>query len=144
MSLAAKRRILATVVTVLALWPLAHRYVVARYRVSPWRLFGWAMYCIPVFQPELEYYAVGADGSTGAPLAFPSHDPDHDLYRGSFVHARFQLGELVSTDSLARVMFEVHPQVDRLAVVVRQTYYELDTAMLRERRYRTVYERPPP
>ena len=47
MSLRAKQYVLAGLLLLLALWPLAHRALVVRYRVDPWRLFGWAMYCTP-------------------------------------------------------------------------------------------------
>ena len=44
MTLAGKQRLVFAVLALLAVWPLAHRVLVWRYDIAPWRFFGWAMY----------------------------------------------------------------------------------------------------
>ncbi|HSQ00629.1 MAG TPA: hypothetical protein VL049_25680, partial [Candidatus Dormibacteraeota bacterium] len=56
--LAAKQRLVVSVLAVLALWPLAHRALVWRYDLDPWRFFGWAMYCTPRLPVDVSLFAV--------------------------------------------------------------------------------------
>ena len=47
MSLKTKTRIVVATLLVLAVWPLSHRAIVHMTDMSPWKGFGWAMYCVP-------------------------------------------------------------------------------------------------
>jgi len=42
-----KRRLVGLFLVAFALWPLLHFAATTRYGVDPWKLFGWAMYCVP-------------------------------------------------------------------------------------------------
>ena len=58
MTLAGKQRLVVAVLAALAVWPLAHRALVWRYDIDPWRFFGWAMYCTPKLPAEVALFAV--------------------------------------------------------------------------------------
>ena len=47
MSPRAKARVVGTLLLLVAVWPLAHRQLVVRFDVNPWKLYGFAMYCTP-------------------------------------------------------------------------------------------------
>lgn len=49
-SYAKRRAALVALLLAVMVWPVAHRGLVEVYGVSPWKLFGWAMYCRP--KPE--------------------------------------------------------------------------------------------
>ena len=53
MSFVTKRRLVLAFLVCIATWPLAHRFLVARFEIDPWRLCGWAMYCTPKLQVEV-------------------------------------------------------------------------------------------
>ena len=42
-----KRKVIVIFLVVFTLWPLAHRALVAAFNVNPWKLAGWAMFCVP-------------------------------------------------------------------------------------------------
>ena len=56
MKIRTKRRLVVFGLAAFTIWPLVHRGLVARYDTNPWRLFGWAMYCVP--RPKLLPMAV--------------------------------------------------------------------------------------
>ena len=47
LSPAGKARLVGGIVLLIALWPIAHRQLVTRLDVNPWKLYGFAMYCTP-------------------------------------------------------------------------------------------------
>ncbi len=123
-----KTLLVGFLLTAFALWPLLHYLVVKRYFVSPWRLFGWAMYCVPIYRPQVSFFAV-RDGERFA-IDFPLADDDGLVHR-SFVHQRAQLGTLVSPEDLGRVLFRHYPLVDHVVVRVTQPVYHYDSDTIR-------------
>ncbi len=52
-----KARVALALLLLFAAWPLAHRTLVVRHGINPWKLYGWAMYCMPSFESELLFLA---------------------------------------------------------------------------------------
>lgn len=123
-----KPLVVGLLLTAFALWPLLHYVVVQRYFVSPWRLFGWAMYCVPVYQPKVTFFAVRDEQRFA--IDFPSTGDDARIFR-RFVHQRAQLGTLVPPDDLGLVLFRHYPLVDHLVVRITQPVYHYDSDTIR-------------
>jgi len=140
MVLTLRRKTLAVglLLTAFALWPLLHHVVVKRHFVSPWRLFGWAMYCVPVYQPDVSFFAVRDDQRFA--IEFPAAGDDALAYR-RFVQQRAQLGTLVSPDDLGRILFRHFPLVDHLVVRITQPVYHYDTDTIRHAYFEYSLER---
>ena len=47
MTIDAKRRIVFIGFVVVTIWPLVHHVIVRSLDMSPWKGFGWSMYCVP-------------------------------------------------------------------------------------------------
>ncbi len=138
-SLKTKTVIIGILVAVFAVWPLLHHAMVKHYFISPWRLFGWAMYCIPVYQPQVRFFA--AEGKQQREIKFPMTEPDdvHALQR--FIRNRAQLGTLISADELGRILLREHPRLDAVIVHVEQPVYHYDSDRIRKAYYEYSLER---
>lgn len=129
LSLGRKTLVIGILLTAFALWPLLHHVIVQRYFVSPWRLFGWAMYCVPVYQPTVRFFISHDDERIEIP--FPRERPDDARAQARFVRHRAELGTLVSPDELGRILFSAHPQLDEVIVHVEQPVYHYDSDRIR-------------
>ena len=109
-----------------------------RHFVSPWRLFGWAMYCVPVYQPEVSFFAVRGDERFA--IDFPSAGDDGIAYR-RFVQQRAQLGTLMSPEDLGRRLLRQFPLVDHVVVRITQPVYHYDTDTIRHAYFEVSLER---
>lgn len=140
MSSARKRQIVAAVLALLAVWPLVHRLLVARYDISPWRFFGWAMYCQPAVRliVDTRVHLDGRELELADALADSS-----ELMRQRFEFAeRRQIwGELLPPDDLARRILDAVPRAQAVEVVVRRLVLDPSTADLRARTSRYSYAR---
>ena len=122
-SLAAKRRILVVLLGLFALWPIVHGELVARYHINPWRLFGWAMYCVPTYEPQVRFF--GKSGDRSGEISLPP-SPRVEVERIRFVRQRGQLGEWASGDLLASEIFAAYPDLDELVIAVSHPIYRSD------------------
>lgn len=110
-----KARLIGTVVLAIAVWPIAHRLLVVRMDVNPWKLYGFAMYCTPH-----EVVVDVIDRSSGAPrrldpAAFPP--PLRESHQ-RFEARRSVLGRLAAPDALAADAFAALPELRALTVAV--------------------------
>ena len=133
-----KQRILALALLIFALWPLAQRVLVARYDVSPWKLFGWAMYAAPRYPLRIFLYG-SVDGdpefriTTLSPVAYEAV-LDYKTRRAG-------LGTLVSQGEMARAVLRERPDLDILRVVVEVRKLDRVTARTRVDREETLHPR---
>ena len=139
MTLAAKQRLVVAVLLVLALWPLAHRALVAQTRVDPWRFFGWAMYCTPKLPVMVQLIA--EVGRARVPLAIeelprPARRAVHRLSAQRALWGTFASPDAVGAHALAS-----RPEVDAIVVVLRHWYLDPATGHIAEARYRHRYAR---
>jgi hypothetical protein len=117
-----------------AMWPLIHRVLVARYDLSPWRFFGWAMYCQPKIPPVVDAY-VDVDG-VRLPLQQVLKEPrEVSRARLQFIQRRETWGTLVRPDELSRRILEAVPKANMTEIVVRHLELDPSTAHLRAREY---------
>ena len=139
MSLRGKTLLIVALLVAFALWPLAHYVVVQEYFVSPWRLFGWAMYCVPVYKPRVELFA--GSGDDRVPIAFPHASIDDARALDTFLRNRAQLGTLVDPEDLALVLFREHPHLGQVTVRITQPVYHYDSDQIRSAYFEHVLDR---
>ncbi len=111
-----KARIVGSALVLIALWPLAHRQLVTRFDINPWKLYGFAMYCTPHHVVVDIVDRSGSEPRRLEPEAFP--------LRLRHAHERFSarrstLGVLHAPDELARTVLETLPEVRAFSVAVR-------------------------
>jgi len=109
-----------------ALWPVAHRVGVAHYHFSPWKFFGWAMYCVPRFVPDVTIYAIEGDQRTKARLRSRSVSSKLDRFR----LRREVWGRLAPIDSLVNSIFWELKDVKCIEISVDQRILDTETARI--------------
>ncbi len=137
-----KTSVIGLLLAAFAIWPLLHHVVAKRYFVNPWRLFGWAMYCVPVYQPQVRFFTT-RDGQL-LEIAYPRVSSDNALAYDRFLRQRPQLGTLAEPGALGRVFFRQYPQLDQVTVQVTQPVYHYDTDRIREAYFEYGFERVRP
>jgi hypothetical protein len=121
-----------------ALWPLAHRGLVAWQNVHPWKLGGFAMYTsyatthVALFEPR----SVGLALIDERTLA-----PDVQRALQAFRGERGALGRLRSPDDLARRVFDSRPDLANLVVVIQRSWLDPSTARIASSKDVIPYER---
>lgn len=116
-----KRRVLIVLLVAFALWPVAHGYWVSQFLVNPWRMFGWAMYCVPTYQPQVRFF--GTDQNRSGEITFPQGSASARLQRQLYVRQRSQLGDLASPALLAAEVLRAYPHLDTLTIAVSHPVY---------------------
>ena len=116
MSPRAKARLVGTLICLIALWPIAHRQLVTRFDVDPWKLFGFAMYCTPHVVVVDIVDRSGEQPRRIEPAAFP---PRLRRAYQRFAARRSTLGTLHAPGELARVVLDTLPEVRAFSVAVR-------------------------
>ncbi len=139
MSLANKQRLVAALLLCLALWPIAHRTLVVRARLDPWRFFGWAMYCTPKMPVMVQLIA--QQGAARIPLATeslsrPLRDAVNRLSR-----KRALWGTLQNPDRVGARLLAEQPDADAVEIVLRHWYLDAASATIKEQRYKYRYDR---
>ncbi len=109
--------LLAAIVVFVALWPLAHRLLVARYQINPWKFGGFAMYVTYVSSiPGL--FQVTSAGFRPVDPAGLSPEARDAFER--FRMRRSAFGRLVDPDEALRVVHADHPELEHAMVVVQR------------------------
>lgn len=135
-----KRRILTTGLVLFALWPLAHYALVESYGTDPWKLFGWAMYCVPGPMKTVRVVELRGDGSFRV-LDFNGYTPEEQVAVDTFRMRRRALGKLQSPDELARRMLELNPDFEGVEIAVVSLVLSRESAMTWARLDRRTYWR---
>ena len=123
-----KRRAVAIAVVVFALWPLAHRALVATFDISPWKLGGWAMYSAPAFPVVVALYRV--EGQRPVRLVEEELAPGLVQALRSFRNRRRTVGKLASPEELGRLVLERHPQTPAAIIAVQTRRLSHETALI--------------
>lgn len=132
-----RRRMMATLVIAVALWPVAHAGLVAVYRTDAWELFGWSMYALPAARVQVRV-EVERDGES-RPLRAMGRQRERVL---AFARRRTALGELAPTARLARQIFEEDATLEALTIFTREISLDPRTARLVARDERHRHRRP--
>ena len=141
MTLRVKKRLVGSLLLVLALWPAAHRALAHTYGMNPWKFFGWAMYVTPALPADVGLFKIVDDRLVEIdPGRLPPGRED-DLIR--FLMWRKYAGSMVRPDRYARAIFEVRPDLDTIAIVMTDRVLNPKTAKVEVRRYGYRYHRDP-
>jgi hypothetical protein len=111
-----KRRAVGIFLIVFALWPLVQFGLTQRYDVSPWKLFGWAMYSVPGAMKTVRIVALSDDSMRR--LDLQGYGPEEQVLVDRFRQRRQALGLLASPEPLAEGMLELHPDFDGVVIAV--------------------------
>jgi hypothetical protein len=99
------------------LWPLLHIGLTLRFDMSPWKLCGWGMYSEPRFgMLGMEVYGRPRGGGDEQRLDAPP--PALQALATDYLERYRWLRGLASPDELARAVLQLHPEWDRVRVVV--------------------------
>lgn len=128
MTLAGKQRLVVTVLAVLAVWPLAHRALVWRYDLDPWRFFGWAMYCTPKLPAEVTLFAITGGARTAVPLSSLSREQRRAVH--ALRKRRAVWGTLASPARAGDALLAARPDAEAVEVVVEKWYLDPATASI--------------
>ena len=121
-----RRTAVVAVLAWVALWPLAHRALVARYELSPWKLSSFAMYASP-HPPILVGLLVPSEGRL-VPLDETALPTLARIQLDRFRVERHVLGRLRQPDDLARTVLAARPELPTLLIVVQRTWIDPATA----------------
>lgn len=139
MSLAAKQRLVVAVLALLALWPLAHRTLVAQARVDPWRFFGWAMYCTPKLPVMVQLIA--EIGRARLPLVAETLPRPTRRAVQTLGRQRALWGTFARADAVAARILADRPDLDAIEIVLRHWYLDPATGLIGEARFKYRYPR---
>ncbi len=139
MSLKQKTAAVTLLLIAFTLWPIVHYAVATGYFVNPWRLFGWAMYCIPIYKPQVRFFTL--EGDQRLEIAYPRGSRDNALAYQRFLSARPHLGTLLQPEGLAEVFFREYPELDQVIVHIIQPVYHYDSDRIREAYFEHSFER---
>ena len=135
-----KERIARWVLLAFAIWPLVHHVLVVRYEISPWRLFGWSMYCHPRTPVGVQLYAVrpvSAEQPEGRrPIRMKEVPQRLGQQIDRFTKRRAVYGRLLRPDEMAQAVFVRWRRIEGLDIVVSRFHLEPSTGMY-ERHSRT-------
>lgn len=115
LSLRTKKRFVTVLLVVLAAWPLAHRYLVSRFDVSPWRFFGWAMYCQPALRPTTRVFVI--ESNDRRRLELP---PSLEAEVRKFERDRYAWGRLHRPDELGEKILAFFPGLQFIEVEIER------------------------
>jgi hypothetical protein len=129
-----KRNGVVAALVVFALWPLAHRALVAALDLNPWRFSGWAMYATPIFPKRIYLFQVDPRaGAAAEPVEVPesqwSSAMRHEARR--YAVRRTNLGRLAGPpDQLGQLAVSEHGATGMIAVVVQNRRLNLTTGLI--------------
>jgi hypothetical protein len=129
MNLVTRSRIALAGLALVAVWPFAHRALVAQLHLDPWRYFGFAMYCYPKTDVSVGFFVPRGEELEAVPLSALPASMEAPLRR--FRSERRARGSL-PPDRIARQL-RTSLGLDRLVVQVWTLYYDRATSTVRER-----------
>ena len=141
MTITAKQRLVVAALAVLAVWPLAHRALVVRYDLDPWRFFGWAMYCTPKLPTDIYLFTV--ENGVRVPVEPRSLTPAQRRSVYALQHRRSIWGSLASPERVGSAILAAKPDADIVEVVVSKWYLDPATAHIATREEHHRFKRVP-
>ena len=113
-----RHKVVGLLLAVLIIWPLVQQQLVLRYRVSPWKLAGWAMYTTVMPRGNMALTGIDASGRRGSLDARSSAE----LFstRSDFMSVRLMLGLFADPLPVARAMAGAHPAYQKWEITVNE------------------------
>jgi hypothetical protein len=124
-----KRRALSLFLILFGIWPLIQYGLVRAYDVDPWKLMGFAMYCVPGPMKTVRIHEISSDGSHRL-LDFMAYGEAEQRAVDRFRELRRSLGDLQPSDELAEALLALHPDFEGVAVRVLSLKLSLESARL--------------
>jgi hypothetical protein len=139
LSVRAKQSVVFAGLAAMALWPLAHHALVRRFEISPWKFFGWAMYCAPAGRMSALLYPVEGGGT---PASWAGTQPAAVTEAiGDYLNRRRSWGLLLPPDRVAEAVFRSAPELRAVRINVRVMALDPDSALLAWREHDYTYRR---
>lgn len=113
-----RHNVVGLLLAVLMIWPLVQQQLVLRYRVSPWKLAGWAMYTTVMPRGNMTLTGIDASGRR-VPLD-PRSSADLLATRSDFMSVRLMLGLFADPLPVARAMAGAHPAYQEWEITVNE------------------------
>ncbi len=135
----AKRNALVALLAFVAGWPLAHRGLVARYEVDPWKLGAFAMYATPNLPVLVAAVGTSLAGTSVIDEAALPIWIRRDLDR--FRVERAALGTLRDPEDVGRMLLAARPDLTSVAILIQRSALDPETATIRVATPRFVYRR---
>ena len=126
MTSTAKKRAVAVLLALIAVWPAVHHVLAQRYLFDPWRFFGWAMYSTPDQRLLVNVAAVEDERARLLDLQPPLLDEARQ-----FAHRRSILGKWVSPYDLAQSVLAERTEADGVLIQIRRWVLDRETATIR-------------
>ncbi len=124
----------------LAGWPLIHHVLVRRCEISPWKFFGWSMYCTPAGRMSALLYPV--EGGGPPPRSWADIQPAEVTEAiGDYLNRRRSWGLLLRPDQVAEAVFTSAPELRAVRINVRVLVLDPRTAQLAWREHDYTYHR---
>ncbi len=123
-----KRAIVGFVLVWAGLWPLAHRALVARYDVNPWKLSGWAMYATPKPPVVVAAFSLSEDGLAILDERRMRPRVRHAL--DQFRVRRHALGKLAEPNQAGAAILNNHPELTAIVIMVQTYSLDPETALM--------------
>ena len=133
-----KRRAVSALLLLVALWPLVHRGLVARYRIHPWKFGGFAMYTT-----HRRSLAIAVDAESGAPVDEQTLSERGRAALAAFREERHSYGRLSVPDRAAEAVLLDRPDLDHLKLVVQLLWLDPETGRIASDHESYVYVRNP-
>lgn len=125
----AKRNAVVALLLAVALWPLAHRMLVARYGIDPWKLGAYAMYATPNL-PVL-VAAVGTTPAGDTVLIDEAALPAWVRVRlDRFRVERGALGTLRDTADVGALLLAARPDLASVGILIQSSRLDAATARI--------------
>lgn len=139
MSLAKKTRLVGWLLAAVTLWPLVHFGLARTVGISPWKLFGWAMYTTP--RPRVLAYVL--EGGTERQLPFDTLSParQRELLAAydAFSKLRIELGSWVEPDEFGQLALRAYPNVASIDIAVERWVLGRTSARIEKAGPRALY-----
>ena len=125
----------------LMVWPIIHMFLVDKYDISPWKLFGFAMYTT-AHKIEVE---VRVEGSKDKQSATASRASDNMMSQyNDFFNKRYILGKFHRPDEFCTNILESNKAFEKVTITIDTIRLEGKTGMLTSTAQTYHYQLPPP
>ena len=138
MSFATRKKVLVVLILFLAVWPLVHYALVRSYQISPWKFFGWAMYCRP--ENRISVFLAERTPTGLRALSRGVYTPPVMAEVRLFQRERQYYGFLASPERVAAALRKDSPGLHGLSVVVENLQLDPKTTRFRSDRVEYRYD----
>ncbi len=134
MTIDTKRRIVFLGFVVVTIWPLVHHVIVRSLDMSPWKGFGWSMYCVPPRVTNTYLFSLDDDRPLTLGEVTPAQQQALRRVADEFGKWRAEFGRLVEPDAFGRVALDCYPNEQGIEFVVEDVVVAHSSATFERQR----------